>query len=71
MEAFISRFKISPRELGIILEILADRTIREIADRLCISELTVKSHITHIYTKTGCVSRIKLLELLREYQISP
>lgn len=35
-------------------------TNREVADRLCICERTVKNHLYHIYQKTGVANRVEL-----------
>lgn len=38
-------------------------TNREIADQLYLSEATVKSHVAHILSKTGCRDRVQLVIL--------
>ena len=39
---------------------------KQIADELCVSDLTVKTHVSHIYTKLGIHSKEELIELVRE-----
>ena len=68
---FIKNFHITRAEMKIIHEILSGYSNSEIAQRLSISELTVKSHITHIYNKLNINNRIQLLECLKNYYISP
>jgi len=68
---FIVKYHISNREMTVILEILSGLTNGEIAEKLCISELTVKSHITSIYNKLDITNRVRLLELLKQYHIAP
>ena len=42
------------------------RSAAYIADELCISQETVKTHIKHIFGKTGVHNRQELLDLLEE-----
>jgi DNA-binding NarL/FixJ family response regulator len=48
---------LSDREIEVLRLIVAGRTNAEIADELVISEHTVVSHISHIFTKTGVANR--------------
>ena len=48
---------LSDREIEVLQLIAAGRTNAEIADELVISEHTVVSHISHIFTKTGVANR--------------
>ncbi len=57
---------ITPREVEIIEQILIGHTNAAIAEHLCISERTVKTHITHIFDKLGIDNRIQLYGLLRD-----
>jgi DNA-binding NarL/FixJ family response regulator len=54
------RYGLTPREHEIVLAIVAALSNREIADRLGISEKTVKHHLTNIFEKTGVSSRFEL-----------
>ncbi|MEC4184145.1 LuxR C-terminal-related transcriptional regulator [Adlercreutzia sp. R21] len=57
-------YDFSPREMEIVL-LLAERTpYRQIAEKLFISENTVKTHVRNIYKKAGVTSRESLLEAL-------
>ncbi len=58
--------EITPREVEIIEQILSGHTNAAIADRLCISERTVKTHITHIFDKLGVENRIQLYGILKD-----
>jgi two-component system nitrate/nitrite response regulator NarL len=53
-------FGLTRRELEIIRDVVAGYTNREIAERSSISENTVKSHLTHIFNKSGASSRVEL-----------
>lgn len=54
---------LSKKEREIIILISQGRKNREIADSLCISEQTVKSHISHIFRKTNVNTRSQLVPL--------
>lgn len=54
---------LSKKEREIIILISQGRKNREIADSLCISEQTVKSHISRIFRKTNVNTRSQLVPL--------
>ena len=58
---------ISERELEIIRMVLSGKSNREIADRLFISEKTVKNHMHNIFQKTGVKSRMQLSFFVRDF----
>ncbi len=52
---------------------VADLTVegfqnKEIADRLCIAEITVKKHLTHIFDKCNVHSRVELASLITQHE---
>ena len=53
-------FGLTPREVDIIRAVVAGCSNREIAERVSISENTVKSHLTHIFNKSGASNRVEL-----------
>jgi two-component system, NarL family, nitrate/nitrite response regulator NarL len=53
-------YALTPRELQIILAIVEGRTNKDIAQRLSISEDTVKRHLTNIFDKLEVSSRVEL-----------
>jgi DNA-binding CsgD family transcriptional regulator len=57
---------LSEREREVVDLLLAGCTRPEIADRLCISEFTVKTHIRNIYSKLDVRNRIGLAEFFRK-----
>lgn len=61
---YVAEYGISPRELDIIRLICEGESNDMIAARLFISVSTVKNHIYHIYRKTGCHSRIEMINKL-------
>lgn len=53
---------LSPRELEIAAQsLLSGLANSQLADRLCISEETVKSHLREVYRKIGVASRMELI----------
>ncbi|HEX2913193.1 MAG TPA: LuxR C-terminal-related transcriptional regulator [Chloroflexia bacterium] len=60
---------LSAREIEVLHLLVARASNREIANRLCISELTVKSHVNHILHKLDVTSRTKVAEKARELQM--
>lgn len=59
------RYFLSAREVDILSLLLAGRSGPYIADHLCISANTVKTHIRHIYTKLDVHDRQELIDLVR------
>ncbi len=55
-----SSAELTERELEVLRELLTGATNGEIADKLCMSERTVKTHITHMLEKTGYKNRTVL-----------
>lgn len=58
------RFGLSPREQEVLVIWASGRTSAYIESRLFISKNTVKTHLRHIYAKTGTANRETLLQLL-------
>ncbi len=55
---------LSARETDVVLLLLEGLSNAEVADRLCISLHTVKSHVKRIFHKTGLQSRSQLISRL-------
>jgi DNA-binding CsgD family transcriptional regulator len=62
---YLDEHGISAREQEIIVLLVEGKTNREIAERLFISENTVKTHVKNIYTKLEVSNRVQLFSLLR------
>lgn len=58
-------FGLSPRELEVLNLIAEGKTTHEIAKTLYISESTTKTHIRHIYEKTGVKNKVELINKIR------
>lgn len=64
--------QLTAREEEVLVEIARGQTNGEIARRLYVSEATVKTHVNHILTKTGCRDRAALVSLAyRSGRIQP
>lgn len=72
---FVNVYKISNRELDVILLLNNDKSYNEIADNLFISYQTVKTHIRNIYKKTNVNSKrnlkLKLITCLTNHVNEP
>ena len=59
----VRRFGLTPRELEITATIAAGCTNKDIAQKLAVTEDTVKHHLTSIFDKTGVATRLELAVL--------
>ena len=62
--------KISPKEQEVIILVSQGFKNREIADRLNISEQTVKVHISNIFRKANVTNRAQLVPLAMQFRFS-
>ena len=62
---------LSPGERRVFDEALLGLSVREIAERLVLTEATVKTHLAHIYGKLGVRGRVDLLARLRREPDDP
>ena len=60
---------LSDRELEVLIEITKGSSNKEIADNLCISLATVKSHVINIYSKLHVNNRVTAIEEARRLRI--
>ena len=67
--SLIKRYNLTERETDIILHIFKGLRNAEIAERLFVSEITIKKHIQHIFQKVGVKTRTALIHRIldREY----
>jgi len=63
--------RLPPRQREVVALIAEGRSNREIADRLCISEGTVKNYVTKVLDTLGVTDRTKLAILLVRHQMAP
>jgi DNA-binding CsgD family transcriptional regulator len=67
----LTRLAITPRELEILNLIAAGLSNREIADRLFVSENTVKTHSSRLFDKLGARRRTQAVQLGKEARLIP
>ena len=53
---------LSPREKDVFRELLTDKKRKDIAEALCVSENTVKTHTSKVFSKMGVSTRSELIE---------
>ena len=66
--ALAQEFSLTPRELEVLQEWATGHNAAYIEDRLGISRNTVKTHLNHIYQKTGTAGREELLGLIDRHR---
>ena len=60
--SFADEFGLTPREAEVFAMLMRGNSVLGIADKLCISDNTVKGHMKNIYAKTGVHSRQELVD---------
>jgi DNA-binding NarL/FixJ family response regulator len=61
---------LTARETEVLVEIAAGRSNAQIADRLHISEVTVKTHVNHLLAKTGRRDRAQLVTYAYQHRLA-
>ena len=62
---------ITPRELEILQLIAEGLSNREIAERVCVSENTVKTHSSRVFDKLGARRRTQAVQMGKEFRLIP
>ena len=70
-EQRVAQLSITPRELEILGLIAAGLSNREIAERLFVSESTVKTHSSRVFDKLGAKRRTQAVQLGKEARLIP
>jgi DNA-binding CsgD family transcriptional regulator len=70
-EERLQRLGITPRELEIIELIAAGMSNREIAEKLFVTENTVKTHASRVFDKLGARRRTQAVQLAKEQGLIP
>ena len=69
--AKLGEFSITPRELEILQLIANGLSNREIADKLFVSENTVKTHSSRVFDKLGARRRTQAVQLGKQFGLIP
>ena len=64
LDGLAKRANLSQRELDMLALWATGHQVDYVADQLCISKNTAKTHVRHIYTKLGVTSREELIQLI-------
>jgi DNA-binding CsgD family transcriptional regulator len=64
-DAVLEKLRISPREADVLKLLIEGKTNKEIADSLFVSLPTVKTHVSHLFAKTGAKNRMELAKAFR------
>jgi two-component system, NarL family, nitrate/nitrite response regulator NarL len=59
-EQHAKKFRLTRREMDIVTAVAAGESNKGIAERLSLSEDTVKHHVSHVFDKLGVYSRLEL-----------
>jgi DNA-binding CsgD family transcriptional regulator len=70
-ETRLNELGITPRELEILGLIATGLTNREIADRLYVSENTVKTHSSRLFDKLGAKRRTQAVQIAQGFRLIP
>ena len=61
-------YKLTPTELGVLLAVVDEGSVPEVAKALGIAETTAKFHLGNIYAKTGANRQTALIKLVAAFQ---
>jgi DNA-binding CsgD family transcriptional regulator len=70
-ERQLQALAITARELEVLELIAAGHSTREIAERLFVSESTVKTHSSRVFEKLGASRRTQAVQKAREFRLIP
>ena len=63
------RFGLTQRELQVVAAVVAGYANKEIADRLSLSEHTVKHHLSSVFSKLGVANRLEVALFAMNHQL--
>jgi DNA-binding CsgD family transcriptional regulator len=66
-EAIVQEYKLTPSELRVLFAIVEVGGIPEVADVIGISETTARTHLKHLFEKTGTSRQVDLVKLVAGY----
>lgn len=65
---FVRSYKITPREAEVVRLISMGLSNKEIADKMCVSFTTARTHIYNIFQKTHAKTRVELLRIVTGFR---
>jgi DNA-binding NarL/FixJ family response regulator len=65
--AFAKLYGLTKSELRVLLAMLPGLGVKQVAEKLGIGESTVKTHLQHIYSKTGTSKQTELMRLFMSF----
>jgi DNA-binding CsgD family transcriptional regulator len=66
-EAIVKAYKLTPMELRVLLAIVEVGGVPEVAETLGVAESTIKTHLQHVYQKTGTNRQADLVKLVAAF----
>jgi DNA-binding CsgD family transcriptional regulator len=69
--AIAQEFRLTPAELRVLFSVVEIGNISEVAAVLGIVEATVKTHLQHVFEKTGTGRQADLVKLVAGYCLAP
>ncbi len=67
LEVIAASFKLTPAEMRVLMMVVQFSGVGEIAPALGLSEATVKTHLQHIFAKTGTSRQVDLVKVVAGY----
>jgi NarL family two-component system response regulator LiaR len=67
----VEQLGITPRELEVLQLIAEGLSTREMADRLCVSDNTVKTHCSRLFDKLGVNRRTQAVQAGKQFRLLP
>lgn len=67
LEAIANAFKLTPAEMRVLMLIVEVGGVSQVAPVLGVSEVTVRTHLQHIFAKTGTNRQADLVKLVASY----
>ena len=61
---FARRYGLTEREAEVVALFVQGRSMGYIAEKVCVSENTIKTHVRHVYTKCGIHNKQELIDLV-------
>jgi DNA-binding CsgD family transcriptional regulator len=67
LETIANLYKLTPAEMRVLMMIIEVGGVPKIAPVLGVSERAVKTHLTHVFEKTGTLRQVDLVKLVAGY----